>query len=254
MSRSLPASLMFALALMVPSALSAQDLGPIHDRTRPQPPVVDPGTASTLDVPGRPPSDATILFDGKDLSKWRTKEGQGPARWKVEGGVLEVVPDTGDIETVQGFGDCQLHVEWSAPVPPHGEDQDRGNSGVYLMGLYEVQVLDSYKSVTYPDGQAAALYGQYPPLVNAMRPPGEWQTYDIVFHGPRFGSDGKVTRPARVTVLHNGVLVQDGVTLTGPTAHKMRPPYAAHPEKLPLALQDHHAKVRYRNIWIREIP
>ena len=236
------------------SRVSGQDLGPIHDRTRPQPPVVDPGSPSTEAAPGRPPGDATVLFDGKDASRWRTKEDKTPARWKVSGGVLEVVPDTGDIETVQSFGDCQLHVEWSSPTPPTGEDQARGNSGVFLMGLYEVQVLDSFKSITYPDGQAAALYGQYPPLVNASRPPGEWQTYDIVFHGPRFAADGKVTRPARVSVLHNGVLVQDGVTLTGPTAHQVRPPYAAHPEKLPLALQDHHAKVRYRNIWIREIP
>jgi len=225
----------------------------IHDRNRPQPPVIIPGTASTQEQAGKPPSDAVVLFDGKDLSQWQAADG-GPAKWKVENGYFEVVPKTGDMRTKQAFGDCQLHVEWAAPDPPRGEDQDRGNSGVYLMSLYEVQVLDSYQSQTYPDGQAAAVYGQFPPLVNASRPPGQWQTYDIVFHGPRFDREGKLLRPATVTVLHNGVLVQDQVILTGPTAHKARPPYQAHPEKLPLLLQDHAHPVRYRNIWIRELP
>lgn len=224
----------------------------IHDPNRPLPPVVDPGTASTQETPGKPPSDATVLFDGKDLSQWVGEDGK-PARWKVEDGYMEVVPDTGMISTKQAFGDCQLHVEFAEPTPPHGESQDRGNSGVFLMGLYEIQVLDSYDNKTYADGQASAVYGQYPPLVNASRPPGQWQSYDIVFHGPRFDAKGKVLRPARVTVLHNGVLVQDNVALTGPTAHGERPPYKKTPEKLPLSLQDHHNPVRFRNIWIREL-
>jgi hypothetical protein len=225
---------------------------PIHDRTRPRPPVITPGTASTPERPGQPPSDAVVLFDGKDLSKWESVKG-GPAPWKVENGYFEVVAKTGAIRTRQGFGDCQLHVEWMTPDPPRGEDQDRGNSGIFPMGLYEVQVLDSYQNDTYPDGQASAVYGQYPPLVNAVRPPGQWQTYDIVFHGPRFEKDGSLTRKAHVTVFLNGVLTQDNVELTGPTAHKQRPPYKVHPEKLPLELQDHDHPVRYRNIWLREL-
>lgn len=223
----------------------------IHDPNRPLPPVVDPGTASTPELPGRPPSDAVILFDGKDLSKWIGKDGK-PAQWKVEGGYMEVAAKTGNISTRDSFGDCQLHVEFAEPTPAVGESQERGNSGVFLMGLYEIQVLDSYDNKTYADGQAAAMYGQYPPLVNASRPPGQWQTYDVVFHGPRFSAD-KLLRPARVTVLHNGVLVQDNVELTGPTAHNERPPYKPTPDKLPLQLQDHGNPVRYRNIWIREL-
>ncbi len=224
----------------------------IHDMDRPQPPIVTPGAESSQDVPGRPPSDATILFDGKDLSNWRTDDG-GPAKWRVENGYMEIVPRTGQISTRQSFGDCQLHIEWRAPVPPKGESQERGNSGIFLMGKYEIQVLDCYNNKTYPDGQAAAVYGQYPPQVNASRPPGEWQAYDIIFHRPHFDNDGKVVRPARVTVLHNGVLVQDDVQIMGPTAHKQRPPYVAHPGKLRLSLQDHGDPVRYRNIWIREL-
>lgn len=222
----------------------------IHDPQRPQPPVVDPGPGG-LPVP--PPSDAIVLFDGKDLSQWEDKNGR-PACWKVENGYMEVVNKTGDIRTKHKFGDCQLHIEWAAPDKIEGIGQDRGNSGVYLMGLYEIQVLDCYKNQTYPDGMTAAVYGQYPPLVNACRPPGEWQTYDIVFHRPRFDADGSLTKPAAVTVFFNGILVQDNVELTGPTEHKKRPPYKAHADKLPLLLQDHGNPVRYRNIWIRELP
>jgi hypothetical protein len=240
------------LALAAPAQSQVDTRWKIHDRSRPLPPVVDPGTASTQDAPGRAPSDAVVLFDGKDLSKWAHQDGS-PARWKVENGYAEVAAKTGYIYTRQAFGDCQLHVEFAEPSPPSDEDQGRGNSGVFLMGLYEVQVLDSYENKTYADGQASALYGQYPPQVNASRPPGKWQAYDIVFHGPRFDASGKVLRPARVTVFHNGVLVQDNVVLTGPTEHGERPPYKPTPEKLPLALQDHGDPVRYRNIWIREL-
>jgi hypothetical protein len=194
-----------------------------------------------------------VLFDGRDLSQWVQKKDGGAAKWRVENGYLEVAPKTGDLRTKDSFGDCQLHVEFREPDPPKGEDQDRGNSGVFLMGLYEIQVLDSYNSKTYADGQAAAVYGQYPPLVNAARPPGQWQTYDIIWHGPRFNADQKLVRPARVTVFHNGVLVQDNVEPTGPTGHHVRPPYAFGPDKLPLALQDHNHPVRFRNIWIREL-
>jgi len=224
----------------------------IHDLNRPVPPVIDPGTPSTQDSPGRPPSDAVVLFDGKDLSKWAHKDGSA-AKWKVENGYMETVPKTGYLYTRDAFGDCQLHVEFDEPTPPKGEGQGRGNSGVFLQGLYEIQVLDSYENKTYADGQASAVYGQYPPLVNASRPPGQWQMYDIVFHGPRFDKEGKLTRPARVTVLHNGALVQDNVELSGPTANGARPPYAPQPEKLPLALQDHNNPIRFRNIWIREL-
>jgi hypothetical protein len=223
----------------------------IHDVNRPLPPVVDPGTASTQETPGRPPSDTVVLFDGKDLSRWVASDGK-PAKWKVENGYMEVVAKTGNISTHDSFGDCQLHVEFTEPSPGEGESQERGNSGVFLMGLYEIQVLDSYENKTYADGQASAVYGQYPPQVNASRPPATWQTYDIIFHGPRF-TGSKVRSPARVTVLHNGVLVQDNVELTGPTAHGERPPYKPGPDKLPLQLQDHGHSVRYRNIWIREL-
>ena len=223
----------------------------IHDMSRPQPPLVAPGGASIQDKPGNPPSDAIVLFNGKDLSLWQGPKGE-PAPWKVGNGYFEVVPKTGDIYTKQSFGDCQAHVEWESPEWA-GDTFDPGNSGVFLAALYEVQVIDSVHSKIYADGQAAAMYGQYPPLVNVCRAPGLWQTYDIVFHDARFGPDGKVLRPAVITVLFNGVLVQDHVELTGPTAHHQRPPYQAHPAKMPLRLQEHNYKVRFRNIWIREL-
>jgi 3-keto-disaccharide hydrolase len=238
-------------SLLIASAASAQVVQnwPIHSKERPKPLVVDPGPGS-LPVP--PPKDAVVLFDGTSLAKWAQKNGEA-AKWIVRDGYFEVRPGTGDLVTRDGFGDVQLHVEWSSPDPAKGSDQDRGNSGVYLMSKYELQVLDSYHNETYADGQAGALYGQFPPLVNASRPPGQWQSYDIVFHGPRFDSSGRLQRPATMTVLHNGVLVQDHVTLTGPTGHYVRPPYEAHPDKLPILLQDHSHPVRYRNIWLREL-
>lgn len=223
---------------------------PQHSMDRPRPSVVTP--AAFVATP--PPPDAVVLFDGQSLASWRLADSsQAPARWKVANGYMEVAPGAGGIATAQGFGDAQLHIEWMAPVPPEGTGQDRGNSGVFLMGQYEVQVLDSYGNDTYPDGQAGAIYGQYPPLVNASRPPGEWQSYDIVFHRPRFNSDGSLESPARMTVLHNGIMVQDNATLVGPTSHQERRPYVAHPDKLPLMLQDHGHPVRYRNIWIRTL-
>jgi Domain of Unknown Function (DUF1080) len=243
---------LFALTCAAGANAQVDPKWEIHDRNRPNPPVVTPATASTQDTAGKPPSDAIVLFDGKDSSHWLQKDGS-PSKWTVADGYMEVAPKTGEIHTKESFGDCQLHVEFREPSPPKGEDQDRGNSGVFLMGQYEIQVLDSYNSKTYADGQAGAVYGQYPPLVNASRAPGEWQTYDIIWHGPRFDTSGKLSKPAHVTVIHNGVLVQDNVELTGPTGHHVRPPYAAGPDKLPLALQDHNHPVRYRNIWIRNL-
>jgi len=224
-----------------------------HDRDRPQPAVVDPGTFSTQDQPGRPPSDAVVLFDGRDVSQWVAMDGS-PTKWTVRDGVMECVPHSGYARTLQSFGDCQLHVEWASPNPPHGDSQGRGNSGVFFgYDRYELQVLDSYDNKTYADGSAAAVYGQYPPLVNAMLPPGRWEVYDIVWTAPRFGRDGSLLSPARETVLHNGVLVQNNVELTGPTSWLERAPYKAHPERLPISLQDHGNPVRYRNIWVREL-
>jgi 3-keto-disaccharide hydrolase len=224
-----------------------------HDRERPMAPVVAPGTFSSQEEPGRPPSDATILFDGKDTSHWVAMDGS-PTKWIARDGALECVPGSGYARTLQSFGDCQLHVEWAAPYPPHGESQGRGNSGVFFgYGRYEVQVLDSYQSRTYADGAAASVYGQYPPLANVSLPPGKWQVYDIVWIAPRFDTDGALLSKARVTVFQNGVLVQNNVELTGPTAWIGRAPYKAHPERTPIAFQDHGNPVRYRNVWVREL-
>ena len=220
----------------------------VHDAERPAPPAVDPGAAP--EVPAEPPSDAIVLFSGENLDAFTGKDGE--ARWKIEDGAFEV-NGTGDIETRRHFGDCQLHIEWRTPVPPSGSGQGRGNSGVFLMGRYEVQVLDSHDNPTYADGQAAALYGQYPPDVNASRAPGEWQSYDIVFHAPRFAEDGALVSPAVVTVFHNGVLVHDHREFLGPTAHRSEPRYVAHPPEGPIRLQDHGDPVRFRNVWVRPL-
>jgi hypothetical protein len=248
------ATLAAGAVFLLASSILAQAPGgewKVHDMDRPAPKVIDPGTTSTQDAAGRPPSDAIILFDGKDLSRWQSKDGS-PAKWKVANGYLETTPKSGYIYTKQSFADCQLHVEFATPSPSVGEGQDRGNSGVFLMGLYEIQVLDSYNNRTYADGQAGALYGQYPPLVNASRPPGQWQTYTIIFHPSRWDKDGKLIRIGRVSVFHNGILIQDNVEVQGPTV--TGEPDKPHTEKLPLALQDHNHPVRYRNIWLREIP
>lgn len=219
----------------------------VHDGKRPQPPVIIPGKMF-----GEPPSDAVVLFDGTNLSKWRSSRG-GEAKWKIENGYMEVVPGTGDIETVEQFGDCQLHIEWCIREDVKGSGQGRGNSGVFLMGRYEIQVLDSYKNITYSDGMAGAIYGQYPPLVNAARQPGEWQTYDIVWLAPRFDKNGKLIRPAYLTLFWNGVLVHYHTPLLGPARHGAVATYSPHPPTGPLRLQDHGVRVRFKNIWYRPL-
>ncbi len=201
-------------------------------------------------VPGPPPADAIVLFDGTDLSQWQSQRG-GPAPWEVKDGVV-TVKGNGDIITKQPFGDCQLHLEWATPAEVRGDGQGRGNSGVIFQGRYELQVLDSYQNKTYFNGQAGAVYLQHPPLVNVCRKPGEWQSYDVIFHAPRFDENGKVLKSATITVLQNGILVQDNAEIYGPTAqHPTK--YQAHPLKVPLDLQNHGNPVRYRNIWIREL-
>jgi hypothetical protein len=200
--------------------------------------------------PGPPPGDAIVLFDGTDLSQWQRRDGKGAAAWDVKNGIATV--NGGDIATKQSFGDCQLHIEWATPAVVKGDGQGRGNSGVIFQERYELQVLDSYQNKTYFDGQAGALYNEYPPLVNVCRKPGEWQTYDAIFHAPRFDENGKVTKPGTLTVLQNGILIQDNVEIKGPTAPKPTK-NVAHPLKQPLVLQDHGNPVRYRNIWIREL-
>lgn len=247
--RTVAAALILGAAVSLGAQVSTK--WPQHSMERPEPREVDPGPYRPS---GPPPSDAIVLFDGKSLANWTSADSATkPARWKIVDGAMEVVAGTGAIATKQAFGDVQLHVEFREPTPPKGDGQERGNSGVFLMGRYEVQVLDSYHNRTYADGVAGAIYGQYPPLVNPSRPPGEWQTYDIIFHRPHFDASGKVTAPARMTVVHNGVLVQDNSILSGPTAHMKRPPYEKHPDALPLSLQDHGDPVRFRNIWIRKL-
>jgi hypothetical protein len=246
----LAASVLLASSVVAQNPQPGINDWPQHSRERPPAPIVTPG-APSLPVP--PPADAVVLFDGRSLAKWEDGKG-GPAKWKlVAGGAMEVAAGTGGIQTREAFGDVQLHVEWMTPNPPRGKDQDRGNSGVFLMGKFEVQVLDSYENVTYADGQAASIYGEYPPLVNVSRKPGEWQSYDIVFHRPHFDAAGKLLKPARFTVFHNAVLVQDDVEPVGPTANMRRPPYEMLPDRLPLGLQDHEHPVRFRNIWIRDL-
>ena len=225
----------------------------VHDMERPLPMVVTPG-ATASDAP----SDAIVLFDGTDLSEWigsaSTNKNhfnpEGQALWKIAKGYMEITP-TGGLTTRKAFGDLQLHLEWAAP-PVKGTGQDRGNSGIFFMGRYEVQILDCYENTAYADGMTAALYGQTPALANVCRKPGEWQTYDIIFTAPRF-KDGELLSPAYVTVIHNGVLVQNHTESLGPTQHKKLPAYAPHAEKLPIFLQDHNNPIRFRNIWVREL-
>ena len=215
-----------------------------HEPDRPLPKEVVPGAPSTQEKVGTAPSDAIVLFDGADTSQWE------PNKWKIENGELEATE--GDIDTKQSFGDCQLHVEWQAPDPPRGPQMNRGNSGVYFMSLYEVQISDSYTEKIYPDGSAAAIYGETPPLVNATLPPGKWQTYDIIFTAPVF-EDDKLVKPATITMFHNGVLVHHNTVIHGPCAWRKIEPYEPHPAKQPLRLQGHGNPVRFRNIWLRPL-
>ena len=217
----------------------------VHDGDRPAPHVVSPGEG------GGPPSDAVALFGGGDLSGWMHMDGR-PAEWRLENEYMEVVAGTGDIRTRAEFGSCQLHLEFCTPWEVTGESQGRGNSGVFLMGEYEIQVLDCYQNPTYADGTTGAVYGQFPPLVNACRPPGEWQTYDILWEAPKFDGATVVT-PAYVTVILNGVVLHHGVELMGRTGHKNIPGYAPHAPVGPLKLQDHGNWVRFRNIWYRPL-
>ena len=228
-------------------AQKQQEKYAVHDETRPKPAVITPAAQF-----GQPPSDAIILFNGKDLSEWAGDKA-GDAKWKVENGYMEV-NKAGGIHTKKSFGNCQLHIEWATPAKVEGSSQGRGNSGVFLMSTYELQILDSYENPTYADGQAASIYGQYPPLVNACRKPGEWQSYDVSFLRPIFDESGKCVRPARITVLHNGVVVQNNVEIQGLTAHKQKAKYNRHDDKLPISLQDHGNPMRFRNIWLRELP
>lgn len=221
-----------------------------HEWDRPRPPVVQPVQA---ELPAPVPADAIVLFGGGDLEAWQKPDGSA-APWQVGDGYFQVTPGTGTVQTRQEFGDVQLHVEWASPAPPQGTNQDRGNSGVFLMGRYEIQVLDSYESESYADGQASAIYGQYPPLANATRPPGEWQAYDVFFRRPRFSAEGALLEPARVTVVHNGILVQNNEEILGPTSYMQFSPYEAHPDEGPIQLQDHGHPVRFRNIWVRPLP
>jgi 3-keto-disaccharide hydrolase len=214
---------------------------------QPEPKVINPGKTSQ-----DAPSDATILFNGKDFSQWQHVNGNAVS-WTIKDNYMQCKPGSGNIQTKQGFGDCQLHIEWRTPDTARGEGQERGNSGIFFMGRYELQVLDSYHNRTYSNGQAGSIYKQYMPLVNVCRGPGEWQTYDVIFTAPRFNSDSTVKSPARITVLQNGVLVQNNVSLWGGTEYIGIPAYQMHGDKEPLVLQDHGNTVKYRNIWIREL-
>lgn len=228
----------------------------IHDMNRPQPARVEAGSFGTQEKPGTPPSDAIILFGGAaaDIEKWQAdKQPAQPTKWEVKDGVLQCVPGSGYVRTKEEFSDCQLHIEWSAPSKVEGSSQGRGNSGVFLMGQVEVQVLDNYNNPTYPDGSASSIYGINPPLANPLRAPGEWQTYDIIFRRPIF-KDGKELDPGYITVFVNGVLTQDHTPLEGGGGHMKRSSPRAFPEKGPLKLQDHGNPVRYRNIWYRPLP
>lgn len=222
----------------------------VHDPDRPQPRVVTPGATFSHLAP--PPADAIVLFDGKDLSKWKCDKGE--ARWKVEDGYMEIVKNSGSIFTKEEFGDFQLHLEWATPEKIVSNSQGRGNSGVLIFGVYEVQVLDSYENRTYPDGQAGSMYGQYPPLVNPVKKPGEWQTYDIIFEAPQWDAEGQLTKKASVTVLLNGVAIHNKKEYLGHALHKVVGTYGKdRRSRGPILLQDHGNPIRFRNIWLRNL-
>ncbi len=255
-------SIIFFLLILTIQSTAQKGDPKITEIWSPVPKVITAGKTST-----DPPSDAIILFNGKDASAWQSKKGK-PFNWKVEDSSIIVVPfaEDGDysaeekqnnpvqgIQTKQGFGDCQLHIEWKTPAIVKGDGQGRGNSGVFLMGRYELQVLDSYNNVTYSNGQAGSIYKQHMPLVNVSRPPGEWQSFDILFTAPQFYADSSLKSAARMTVLQNGVLIQNNVEIWGSMQYIGVPKYEKHSAKEPLLLQDHRNPVSYRNIWIREL-
>lgn len=235
----LSTSVLSCLGLLMPVSASAQEY--LTGKKWEMPPIIQPGETDSA-----PPSDAILLFNGNDLSNWENGD-----RWSVQDGV--VVSGQGMLTSREQFGDCQLHIEWSAPTPPKGSSQGRGNSGVFLMGIYEMQVLDSYDNETYFDGQAGAIYKQTPPMVNAMRKPGEWNTYDVIWTAPRFNEDGSLKSPAYITALHNGAVILNHFELLGDTPYHRPPTYNQHGEQGPISLQDHGNPVRFRNIWVRPI-
>jgi len=227
-------------------ALHAQEIDPkLTEVWEPVPPIVTPGKA------GAPPSDAIVLFDGSSLDKWENEDGKA-AEWKVESGAFSVVKGTGDIYTKERFGSMQLHIEWRTPSEVVGDGQGRGNSGIFLQGIYELQVLDSYDNITYSNGQAGSIYKQTMPLVNASKGPGEWQIYDIIYHAPTFTSGREFKTPPYITVFHNGVLIQDHTEIKGNTPFR-GPPLVRQHGKGPLRLQDHSNPTSFRNIWVREL-
>ena len=222
----------------------------VHDGDRPQPRVITPGATFTHMAPA--PSDAIVLFDGTDLSKWQHGDGS-PGKWKIENGYMEVVPKSGILRTKDKFGDFQLHLEFATPAKVEGSGQGRGNNGVNIFGRYEIQVLDSYHNPTYPDGQAGAIYGQTPPLVNASKGPGEWQTYDIIWEAPRWDAEGKQTKKAYATVIQNGAVLHHRRELIGNTGHRIVGNYNNPQETGPIELYEHGNPVRFRNIWLRPL-
>lgn len=238
--------LVLPVTLSLVSSAIAQKVQPwsgyfVHDKSRPTPPKIEASSITTTPAP----AGADVIFDGKDASAFTKK-------WTVKDGIL-IATDTGTNKTKKSYGSCQLHLEWRIPADRKVNGQQGGNSGVFLMGKYEIQIMESHTNITYADGQAAAMYGQYPPLVNASRPHGEWQSYDITFTAPEY-KDGKVVKPATITVFHNGILVHNAQPYKGPTTHKRVASYPeTHPEKGPLALQWHGDPIEYRNIWIREL-
>jgi hypothetical protein len=237
-------SFLFGEFIQIPAQ---EKINPISTEVwEPVPPIITPGNN------GNPPSDAIVLFDGKNLTQWTSRDGK-EAKWNIENGILTIVPGTGPIVTKKGFGDCQLHIEFREPEKVSGESQGRGNSGIFMQQRYEIQVLDCYNNITYPNGQTGSIYKQSIPLINACRKPGEWQSYDIIYSAPRFSENGRVSIPAYITILHNGVLIQNHVEIWGPTEYIGMPKYKVHGAKEPIELQDHGNPVSYRNIWIREL-
>ena len=248
------ASLCAAVVFSLAASVAAQAPPPPRVPGQMPDPSKEPVVVTPATTPGGAPSDAIVLFDGKDLSRWVSqKDGKTPAAWDVVDGAMQVKPKAGGIQSTDVFGSVQLHIEFATPTIVKGTGQGRGNSGVFLMNTYEIQVLDSYENKTYFHGQAGSIYKQHKPLVNPIRKPGEWNVYEIVFNAPKFDEDGKLLKRATFTAFLNGVLVQDHVEVMGVTAHDRPPYYEKHADKLPISLQDHGDLVRFRNIWVRNL-